>query len=298
MIPLGFVFGALAVQSGLDWWRAGLSAALISGGSFEFLLIGMDTVAAPLVSIVVAAFLVNASRSSTSCPSPAPREGLPRQDVQHHRAHRPGAGGLPGRPEHRGKAVHGQAAADLLAALRRQDEELLERLEDSVVGQGRAVAAAANGFRVENGGGWADAARARCGPSPTGCGGDDRTTRHAGACSHRLPPRCAVGTTDGNVRSVRPSVDAAGAAGAAGASSADVAAVACRRPRGGPRAHPRIGRCGSVIVRARSGHTADLASTTVIAQHARSSASRPCGPGGLPPAADPLPVCPGRRGTA
>ncbi|MEU9996640.1 AzlC family ABC transporter permease [Streptomyces sp. NPDC050848] len=58
MIPLGLAFGALVVQSGLDWWWAGLSAALIYGGSFEFLLIGMVTAAAPLVSIAVAAFLV------------------------------------------------------------------------------------------------------------------------------------------------------------------------------------------------------------------------------------------------
>ncbi|MDN3271954.1 AzlC family ABC transporter permease [Streptomyces sp. MA15] len=70
MIPLGLVFGALVVQSGLDWWRAGLSAALISGGSFEFLLIGMVTVAAPPVSIVVAAFLVNARQVFYALSSP------------------------------------------------------------------------------------------------------------------------------------------------------------------------------------------------------------------------------------
>lgn len=39
--------------------RAGLSGALIYGGSFEFLLIGMVTAAAPLVSVAVSAFLVN-----------------------------------------------------------------------------------------------------------------------------------------------------------------------------------------------------------------------------------------------
>ncbi|MER5227967.1 hypothetical protein [Streptomyces flaveus] len=54
--------------------------------------------------------------------------------------------------------VHDQATADLLATLRRQDEELLERLEDSVAEHARAVAAAANGLRGENGGGLADAA--------------------------------------------------------------------------------------------------------------------------------------------
>lgn len=49
-----------------------------------------------------------------------------------------------------------QATADLLAALRRQDKELLEKLEDSVADRARAVAAAANGFVQENGGGLAD----------------------------------------------------------------------------------------------------------------------------------------------
>ncbi|MEU4171094.1 AzlC family ABC transporter permease [Streptomyces sp. NPDC026665] len=58
MIPLGLAFGVLVVQSGLPWWWAGLSSALIYGGSFEFLLIGMVAVAAPLVSVAVAALLV------------------------------------------------------------------------------------------------------------------------------------------------------------------------------------------------------------------------------------------------
>ncbi|MFC9502457.1 AzlC family ABC transporter permease [Streptomyces sp. NPDC057002] len=60
MVPLGLAFGALVVQSGLDWWWAGLSAAVVYGGSFEFLLIGMVVAAAPLVSIALAAFLVQA----------------------------------------------------------------------------------------------------------------------------------------------------------------------------------------------------------------------------------------------
>ncbi|WP_324605610.1 AzlC family ABC transporter permease [Streptomyces niger] len=44
----------------MDRWWAGLSAALVHGGSFEFLLIGMVTAVAPLASIAVAAFLVQA----------------------------------------------------------------------------------------------------------------------------------------------------------------------------------------------------------------------------------------------
>ncbi|WP_340560596.1 AzlC family ABC transporter permease [Streptomyces sp. GSL17-111] len=58
-IPLGVAFGALVTQSGLDWWWAGLSAALIYGGSFEFLLIGLVGAAAPLATVALTAFLVN-----------------------------------------------------------------------------------------------------------------------------------------------------------------------------------------------------------------------------------------------
>ncbi|MDX2828490.1 AzlC family ABC transporter permease [Streptomyces ipomoeae] len=58
-LPLGLAYGALVTQSGLEWWWAGLSAALIFGGSFEFLLIGMVTASAPLASIALSALLVN-----------------------------------------------------------------------------------------------------------------------------------------------------------------------------------------------------------------------------------------------
>lgn len=58
-VPLGLAFGALAVQSGLDWWWATLSAAVAFGGSFEFLLIGLVVAMTPLASIAVAAFMVN-----------------------------------------------------------------------------------------------------------------------------------------------------------------------------------------------------------------------------------------------
>ncbi|WP_258054590.1 AzlC family ABC transporter permease [Streptomyces sp. Ru71] len=58
-VPLGLAFGALVVQSGLDWWWASLSAAVAFGGSFEFLLIGLVVAVAPLTSVAAAAFLVN-----------------------------------------------------------------------------------------------------------------------------------------------------------------------------------------------------------------------------------------------
>lgn len=58
-VPLGLAFGALVVQSGLDWWWASLSAAVAFGGSFEFLLIGLVVTVAPLATVAAAAFMVN-----------------------------------------------------------------------------------------------------------------------------------------------------------------------------------------------------------------------------------------------
>ncbi|MEV0266223.1 AzlC family ABC transporter permease [Streptomyces sp. NPDC050617] len=58
-VTVGLAFGALVTQSGLQWWWAGLSAALAFGGSFEFLLIGLVTAVAPLATIGVSAFMVN-----------------------------------------------------------------------------------------------------------------------------------------------------------------------------------------------------------------------------------------------
>lgn len=58
-VPLGLAYGVLVVQADLDWWWAGLSALLIYGGSFEFLLVGMVTAAAPLAAVAAGAFMVN-----------------------------------------------------------------------------------------------------------------------------------------------------------------------------------------------------------------------------------------------
>ncbi|WP_428986316.1 AzlC family ABC transporter permease [Streptomyces camelliae] len=58
-VPLGAAFGVLVAHSGVDWWWASLSSALIYAGSFEFLLIGMVTAAVPLASVAVSALLVN-----------------------------------------------------------------------------------------------------------------------------------------------------------------------------------------------------------------------------------------------
>ncbi|KOV68721.1 AzlC family ABC transporter permease [Streptomyces sp. MMG1121] len=58
-LPLGVAFGVLVTHSGIDWWWASLSSALIYAGSFEFLLVGMVAAAVPLASIAVSALLVN-----------------------------------------------------------------------------------------------------------------------------------------------------------------------------------------------------------------------------------------------
>src|SRR5262249_1005818 len=46
-------------RSGLPWWCASLCTAVIYAGSFEFLLVGLVVVLAPLATIALTAFLVN-----------------------------------------------------------------------------------------------------------------------------------------------------------------------------------------------------------------------------------------------
>lgn len=58
-VPLGIAFGVLVTHAGVGWWWASLSSALVYGGSFEFLLIGLVTAGAPLFSVAVSAFLVS-----------------------------------------------------------------------------------------------------------------------------------------------------------------------------------------------------------------------------------------------
>jgi 4-azaleucine resistance transporter AzlC len=59
LVPLGVAFGVLVTHAGLPWWAASLSTATIYAGSFEFLLVGLVTAAAPLIAIAATAFLVN-----------------------------------------------------------------------------------------------------------------------------------------------------------------------------------------------------------------------------------------------
>ena len=58
-LPLGIALGVLVIQSGLDWWWALLSPAVVYAGSFELLLIGLVAAAAPLTVIAGTAFIIN-----------------------------------------------------------------------------------------------------------------------------------------------------------------------------------------------------------------------------------------------
>ncbi|TWP37321.1 AzlC family ABC transporter permease [Leekyejoonella antrihumi] len=58
-VPVGLAFGVLVSQSGLPWWWATLSAAVIFAGSLEFLVLGMVTAFAPLAQIAITSFMVN-----------------------------------------------------------------------------------------------------------------------------------------------------------------------------------------------------------------------------------------------
>lgn len=58
-IPLGLAFGVLITQAGLAWWWGPVFAGVIFAGSFEFLLLGLILVAAPLGQIAATALLVN-----------------------------------------------------------------------------------------------------------------------------------------------------------------------------------------------------------------------------------------------
>ncbi|MCM6774318.1 AzlC family ABC transporter permease [Nocardia sp. CDC159] len=58
-VPLGATFGILVVKSGLAWYWAPLSAALIFAGSMEFLAVGLITAGTPLLQIAVMTLAVN-----------------------------------------------------------------------------------------------------------------------------------------------------------------------------------------------------------------------------------------------
>ncbi len=59
LLPLGLAFGVFVAHSGLAWWWASVFTTVIYAGSFEFLLVGMVSVLAPLATVATTAFLVN-----------------------------------------------------------------------------------------------------------------------------------------------------------------------------------------------------------------------------------------------
>lgn len=59
LVPLGLAFGVIVTHAGLAWWWASVFTSLVYAGSFEFLLVGLVGIAAPLATIATTAFLVN-----------------------------------------------------------------------------------------------------------------------------------------------------------------------------------------------------------------------------------------------
>ncbi|MER7584385.1 AzlC family ABC transporter permease [Kitasatospora sp. NPDC097691] len=60
LLPLGLALGVVITHAGLPWWSSTLFAAVVYAGSFEFLLVGLTVAVAPLATIALTAFLVNA----------------------------------------------------------------------------------------------------------------------------------------------------------------------------------------------------------------------------------------------
>lgn len=59
LVPLGLAFGVIITHSGLAWWWATVFTSTVYAGSFEFLLVGLVGIAAPLATIATTALLVN-----------------------------------------------------------------------------------------------------------------------------------------------------------------------------------------------------------------------------------------------
>ncbi|GCD48297.1 branched-chain amino acid ABC transporter permease [Streptomyces paromomycinus] len=60
LLPLGLALGVVIAHAGLPRWCAPLFAAVVYAGSFEFLLVGLTVAAAPLATVALTGFMVNA----------------------------------------------------------------------------------------------------------------------------------------------------------------------------------------------------------------------------------------------
>lgn len=59
LAPMGLAFGMLVSHTGLPWWCAPMFSAVLYTGAFEFLLVPLVLVVAPLGTVALTAFLVN-----------------------------------------------------------------------------------------------------------------------------------------------------------------------------------------------------------------------------------------------
>jgi 4-azaleucine resistance transporter AzlC len=77
-IPLGIALGFVVVHAGLDWWWAPVFAAVIYAGSLEFLMVPLVAAAAPVATVALTSFIVNARHVFYALSFPLHRvRGLP-----------------------------------------------------------------------------------------------------------------------------------------------------------------------------------------------------------------------------
>ncbi len=58
-VPLGMVYGFLAVQAGAAWWVAVAASVLVFAGAAQFMMVPMLAAGLPLAAIAAATFIVN-----------------------------------------------------------------------------------------------------------------------------------------------------------------------------------------------------------------------------------------------
>ena len=58
-VPLGMVYGFLAVQAGLAWWVAVLASVLLFAGAAQFVMVPMLATGLPVAALALTALVVN-----------------------------------------------------------------------------------------------------------------------------------------------------------------------------------------------------------------------------------------------
>src|SRR5262245_42503633 len=77
LLPLALALGVFLTPSRLPWWWASVTAGFVYAGSFEFLLVGLVGIAAPVATIALTALLVNVRHIFYTLSFPLHRVGGP-----------------------------------------------------------------------------------------------------------------------------------------------------------------------------------------------------------------------------